>query len=73
MPRLYFFFFYLTQISFLRKGDWWSKGDLSTQNMEKTTFAMQGHLLEEDRGEAERVWGLTSLDENFCSATYISD
>lgn len=30
--------------------------------MEKTTFAMQGHLLQEARGGAERMWGLTSLD-----------
>lgn len=41
--------------------------------MEKTTFAMQGHLSREARGVAEKVRGLTSLDDNFCSATYISD
>lgn len=30
---------------------------------------MQGHLLQKARGGAG-VWGLTNLDENFCSATY---
>lgn len=37
--------------------------------MKKTTIAMQGHLLQKARGVAG-VWGLTNLDENFCSATY---
>lgn len=28
-------------------------------------FALQGHLLQEARGGTERMWGLTSPDENF--------